>query len=183
MQNEIQITSSPAVKSRLVEETHKRTAPNIKLVNFWTCWLLLLLLGICQVVQLQFRDFVQQGEGASLEAKLLFWVWIIPKEASMSRELGTYLSIVRRLHHDSMVSLVTPLFSAWLPLTTHILAILKKLCSEMYGTLNIDAAHVMKKHFLSAASDDFHRTIRQQHWSKSHPYSLIGQIHLWEFVR
>ena len=97
----------------------------------------------------------------------------------MSRELGTYLSIVRRLHHDSMVSLVTPLFSAWLPLTTHILAILKKLCSEMYGTLNIDAAHVMKKHFLSAASDDF----RQQHWSKSHPYSLIGQIHLWEFVR
>ena len=110
MQNEIQITSSPAVKSRLVEETHKRTAPNIKLVNFWTCWLLLLLLGICQVVQLQFRDFVQQGEGASLEAKLLFWVWIIPKEASMSRELGTYLSIVRRLHHDSMVSLVTPLF-------------------------------------------------------------------------
>ena len=45
----------------------------------------------------------------------------------MSRELGTYLSIVRRLHHDSMVSLVTPLFSAWLPLTTHILAILKKI--------------------------------------------------------
>ena len=50
MQNEIQITSSPAVKSRLVEETHKRTAPNIKLVNFWTCCLLLLLLGTCQVV-------------------------------------------------------------------------------------------------------------------------------------
>ena len=48
--------------------------------------------------------------------------------------------------------------------------------------LNIGAAHVMKKYFLSA-SDDFHRMIRQQRWSKSHPYSLIGQIHLWEFVR
>ena len=101
--------------------------------------------------------------------------WIIPKEASMSRTWGL---IYQKYGDCTMIAWWVwwhPLFSAWLTTdNAHI-------CNIEWIVLR-DVWNLMKKYFLSA-SDDFHRTIRQQRWSKSHPYSLIGQIHLWEFVR
>ena len=102
MQNEIQITSSPAVKSRLVEETHKRTAPNIKLVNFWTCCLLLLLLGTCQVVWLSdLQDDEWREESPSPD---------LGQEASFLSTVVAHISLIKTLQSNPLSILVVRRF-------------------------------------------------------------------------